>query len=293
VITAPNVVVRGLAINLFRFSGIRTFDGAEGARIEGNFIGTDATGTLDRGNAFSGLEIVNGGGHTIGGTTPGRRNIISGNDDEGIVLGGEGGNKVQGNLIGVQKDGTSPRGNAEEAIGIDASGNTIGGTQPGAANTIAFNADVGVLVNGSINTGNRILGNSMFANGELGIDLGNNGDTANDPLDRDTGPNNLQNKPVLTFAKVDDGTTMEGRLESAPSTKRKKKTFTIQFFSNPQDEDEGKTFLGQKTVQTNRRGKVSFTFHSRLSAGNNVTATATDSRGDTSEFSAPQGVARI
>lgn len=80
-------------------------------------------------------------------------------------------------------------------------------------------------------------------------------------------------------------TTIEGTLNSPPG-----KTFTIQFFSNPAPNaptgfGEGETFLGEKTVTTNDRGRVSFTFATSLTAGEFVTATATDSVGNTSEFS--------
>jgi hypothetical protein len=68
-----------------------------------------------------------------------------------------------------------------------------------------------------------------------------------------------------------------------------RKNFTIQFFSSPAADasgfGEGETFLGQKTVRTNDRGKVSFTFSSSLSAGEFVTATATDTSDNTSELS--------
>ncbi|MGH3086613.1 MAG: hypothetical protein ACRDSJ_04765, partial [Rubrobacteraceae bacterium] len=71
-------------------------------------------------------------------------------------------------------------------------------------------------------------------------------------------------------------------------------TFTVQFFSNPSGADEGKTFVGQKKVSTNSKGKVSFAFEPKqtIPAGRAMTATATDPGGDTSEFSAPRGVAR-
>jgi hypothetical protein len=295
VIDAPNVVVRGLAINLFRDDGIQTRDGAQGARIEGNFIGTDASGTVDRGNSFQGVEIFDGEKHIIGGTTPDKRNIISGNNKEGIALfafAGQGGHKVQGNLIGTSKDGTSPLGNSLEGIEINSSNNTVGGAVLGAANVIAFHGQEGVEVNGAPNTGNRILNNSIFSNGEEGIDLGNNGRTLNDPKDLDAGPNTLQNFPVLTSAeKASGGTiTIKGNLNSTP-----KKEFIVQFFANPQNEDEGKTFLGQKKVTTNLQGTVSFTFETTkpLSVGDRITATATDPGGNTSEFSDPLALAQV
>jgi hypothetical protein len=114
------------------------------------------------------------------------------------------------------------------------------------------------------------------------------GKTANDPGDIDAGANGLQNFPVLTSAKkTSTGTTIVGTLGSATS-----KTYQVQFFSNPSG-NEGKTFLGQKSVTTNSSGNVSFTFTTSkaISAGQTITATATDSAGNTSEFSAPKTVA--
>jgi len=288
-IDASNVVVRGLAINRLPADGISIFRG-EGVRIEGNFVGTDPSGAFDRGNDAG---VTTSGGATnaiIGGSTPDKRNLISGtNIGAAVQLGSGGNNKVQGNLIGVQKDGTSPLFNTGAGMIIRSANNVIGGTEPGEANTIANNFRVGVGVFGGTTIGNRILGNSVF-NNELGIDLGG-GDTGRkqDLKDPDKGENTLQNFPVLTSAVTNGGTTtIEGTLDSTPSTKKKKKTFTVQFFSNPQNEDGGKTFLGQKRVSTNQQGKASFSFETTTPLGQEdtqVSATATGPGGNTSEFS--------
>ena len=141
--------------------------------------------------------------------------------------------------------------------------------------------------------GNRILSNSIFSNVELGIDLlagGNRGPTANDTGDIDTGPNGLQNKPVLSSAKkvTRTKTVIEGGLNSTPS-----KTFAVQFFSNPTGTSEGKKLLGQKSVTTDAGGDVSFSFSTKkkVSLGQAIMATATGAEG-TSEFSAPKQVVR-
>ena len=284
-VSAPNVVVRGLAINRFTSNGINISPGT-GARIEGNFIGTDASGTLDRGNG-DGVDVNVGGKNIIGGTTPASRNLISGNNTKAVELDSQGDNRVQGNLIGVQKDGTSFMGGSQVGVEILTSNNIIGGTEPRAGNVIANSFGSGVFVLG---TGNRVSGNSIFGNGGLGIDLAGDGRTFNDPKDPDAGPNLRQNFPEITSAeKASSGTTtVKGTLDSTPSTRKKKKSFTIQFFRNPSTGDEGKTFLGQKKVTTNRQGKASFSFQTSrpISLGDRITATATGP-GGTSEFSDP------
>ena len=298
IIDASNVVVRGLAINRFLAHGINVVGGA-GTRIEGNFLGTDASGTLDRGNSASGVNIEFGSRQaTVGGTEPEARNLISGNNGFGVEIDGVGGNKVQGNLIGTQKNGTTIIGGAQAGVFTESPKNTIGGAEPEAGNVIAFNSGGGVEVADSSAsfsvTGNRVLSNSIFANGALGIDLNTNGRTANDPRDLDAGPNNLQNFPVLTSAVFDGTTIVKGTLESTPSTRKKKRAFTVQLFANPSaDRDEGKTFLGQKRVTTNRRGKASFTFVTDRVVTGMITATATGPGGNTSEFSDPLGVSSI
>ena len=291
-VEASDVVIRGLAINRFTRDIVieiapDTPDEAVGnARIEGNFIGTDPSGTIDQGNR-AGVDMFNSSNNTVGGDSPAARNILSGNDFAGVFIEGEssffGGpsdnNKVKGNLIGLGKDG------------VTALGNGSGPDIPG----------VGVL--GDAAKGNSILSNSIFASSRLGIDLGDNGPTANDgddpntpqlDPDADTGPNQLQNKPEVTSAKPTTKrvkgkkkrfTSISGTLNSNAS-----KTFTIQLFSNPPGTtDEGKTLIGQKSVKTDASGNASFDLavsRSKAPVGSAITATATnEATGDTSEFS--------
>ena len=310
--SATGSVVRGLVIN--RFTNGISIISANGVRIEGNFLGTDPSGTLDRGNGNSGVFYNNAVDSTIGGTVPAERNLISGNG-AGIGLGVFAFTaRIEGNLIGTGKDGISPLGNDANGVNISAGrtnpdpNNIVGGDTAAAANTIAFNGGDGVemdncsLVSQSgeffCGIGNSVSRNSIFSNGGLGIDLhgvrseGANGVTANDPGDADDendGPNNLQNFPVLLSARTGGETTIKGRLNSTPNT-----TFAVQFFSNPPGGNEGKKFIGQKSVTTGADGNVSFTFVSAtaVAAGRTITATATDPDGNTSEFSAPRGVVR-
>ena len=116
-------------------------------------------------------------------------------------------NLVEGNLIGTDITGKAPLGNEVNGVIVsnNASANTIGGTVSGAGNTIAFNVLAGVSVRSG--TGNSILSNSIYSNGQLGIVLV----TPSPP----PGPNNLQTAPVLTSA-VGGGTSsgIQGTLAS-------------------------------------------------------------------------------
>jgi hypothetical protein len=311
-IDASNVVVKGLVIDRF-LTGI-ALSGGTGHKIQGNFIGAEPSGTTADGNGF-GVVFSNTNDSTIGGTSPASRNLISGNFFSGVVAApGSSGNKIQGNLIGTARNGTADLGNAHYGVFISSAAssspinnNTIGDSDPSdgptnAANTIAFNTLGGVETSSS-SSGNRILSNSIFSNGGLGINLVGGtedpkGVTANDPKDPDTGANRLQNYPVLTSAFTQfNQTTIGGELNSTPSTRKKKRTFIIQFFSSPAADPsgfgEGQTFLGQTVVKTNREGNAPFGFApaQKVSEGQFITATATNkARGDTSESSEAERV---
>jgi hypothetical protein len=130
--------------------------------VQGNFIGTDGTGLLDRGNGQYGIIATNAGGILIGGTTPGARNVIAGNSNSGVFLQQaiSTGNVVQGNFIGVDALGTGDLGNSFIGVLIaEAPGNLIGGGEPGAGNVISGNDLIGVTVAGIGATGNVVQGN--------------------------------------------------------------------------------------------------------------------------------------
>jgi CSLREA domain-containing protein len=295
--TASDSVVRGLVINRFDGPGVQ-IDGNSNI-VEGNFIGTDASGTNALGNGggtarLGGGVFVDGDSNAIGSNLPSQRNLVSGNDDDGVTLEvSADANTVLGNLIGTKKDGKGNLGNEGDGLlVVGSTSNLIGPTDASGANTIAFNGGDGVrIVSFGLATGNRVLRNSIFSNAGLGIDLGGDGLTPNDPGDTDTGPNNLQNKPVLSSATTSSGgtTTVKGKLNSAPN-----KVFEIHLYSNPSG-NEGKKFLGVTNVATDASGNAAFTLSTAqtVAAGQRVTATATSVNGnvgDTSEFSAPKSV---
>lgn len=280
--------------NILASGGHGVFAVAAGTIIRGNRIGTDITGTVARPNAF-GVEITGSGAFvssaTLGGTGANEGNLISGNTSDAVRL-FLATATVQGNSIGVSSMG-SPLGNGGYGIFVDSGLATIGGTAAGAGNTIANNGDTGVQVRigfmGVRDTSEAtILGNSITNNALLGI---NNSApdvvTANDAGDGDSGPNDLQNFPVITSAAAAGGNvTVSGTLNSTANA-----AFRVELFSNQACDalgfGEGATYLGSVNVTTDGSGNGSFgpsVF--ALPAGQPViTATATNPAGHTSEFS--------
>ena len=313
-ITAGNTTVRGLVINRF-FAGVTlSGSGATGNLITGNFIGANTAGTAALLNPV-GLNITDGptnirvGTNGDGTNDAAERNLISGNG-VGIFVngGGTGGNVVAGNLIGTNAAGTAALANANGIVINDgAAGNRVGGSLTGEGNTIAFNTDDGIRVGDSGSTGNIVSANSIHSNGtaaqHLGIDLsGTDGVDVNIAGDADTGPNNLQNFPVLSSAtRVGATTTINGTLDSNANA-----TYRVEFFSNASCDvsgnGEGRTFLGFQNMTTDGAGAASInaTLAVATPEGEFITATATDvtlfdhdnnagtadiPRNDTSEFS--------
>jgi Calx-beta domain len=267
-----------------------------GVSVQGNFIGTDVTGSVALNNPGFGITVA-GENNLIGGTNAEARNVISGNG-VGIQIGGFitatiKNNLIQGNFIGTNAAGNSALPNQIKGIGLDdAANNTIGGVASGAGNLIAYNGGVGIGVGVSSSTGNAIRANSIFSNNTQGIDLGYNGLTANDQGDGDAGPNDLQNSPALTSVSSGvDGTLIQGTLNSTANT-----TFAIDFFSNSSCDSsgsgEGESYIGTANVTTDAAGDASFNlnFSVLLPSAKVVTATATNPSGSTSEFSSCFGV---
>src|SRR6266446_1848437 len=268
-IGARNIISGNTSTGVIIMSGDPT---ATANVIAGNYIGTNAAGTAAIGNGGSGVQIFGGGApigmNTIGGTIAGAGNLISGNGIDGITVVSASNAVIQGNSIGTDINGTGDLGNKGYGVSLStANDDLVGGTVAGAGNVIAFNGStsrssggVGVLAG----TGNSILGNSIFSNtgGDpafnnpgLGINLFSSGETGgvtpNDAGDADTGPNNLQNYPVLTTVSSSGGNTnITGTLNSVANT-----TYRIEFFANdaidPSGHGEGQIFLKSMDVTTN------------------------------------------
>jgi hypothetical protein len=252
--------------------------------ILGNYVGTDASGTVPLGNAGSGISLLSSN-NVVGGTVAGSGNLVSGNLGHGILIDGSSRNQVLINRIGTDASGTSPLGNGGDGLRIAGGSENIVGLLGGTGgSTIAFNAGAGIRV--SSGGANCLLANSVHSNGGLGIDLGADGVTPNDPGDGDTGANNLQNFPVLTSVSSGGGyTNIQGELNSTPES-----TFSLQFFASAQSDPtgygEGETYLGTTGVTTDAAGTALFavSFPGEVPLGYVVAATATDAMNNTSEF---------
>ncbi len=272
--------------------------------LRGNWIGVNAAGTAMLGNGRNGIFIVGGADNTVvGGAGTAEGNWIAGNAAVGVeVAGNASGTVIQGNRIGTDLAGSADWGQVQDGIWLlGATGTLVGGTVAGAANVIAFNGSggggatySGISVLGGPGIGNAILGNAIYGNVDLGINLGIQGVTPNDANDADTGPNNLQNFPVLTQATVTaTQITLAGSLNSTANS-----TFRIELFANNGGDasgfGEGQVFIGFVNVATDGAGNVGFStsLTAVVPVGRVISATATRSNAgytaftDTSEFAA-------
>jgi len=270
--------------------------GASGNTIEGNYIGLGADGLTPVPNYY-GVYFYDGAtNNTLGGTVAGAGNYISGNTSYDVLISdpGTSGNFVEGNFIGTDATGTNGiAGFINVELQNGATGNFIGGVNAGAGNVITAASFLGVVLYDAGTTNNSIRGNSIFGN-YMGIHLVGNEYypyvTPNDVGDADTGPNNLQNFPVLTNAfGYGTSTIVSGTLNSATNG-----SFLIDFYRNYQPDEniggygEGQFYLGTVSVTTDGSGNANFSLTNTSGnyAGQYIAATATDVSGNTSEFSA-------
>jgi len=229
--------------------------------IIGNYIGTGADGTGAIANGRRGIAIGYGAhNNTVGGLTSGEGNVISGNNSGGVEIdNGANNNGVTGNFIGTAANGFDALPNLVGVfIGSGAHHNVIGFFM-GNVNTIAHNTAYGVRVDGSTTHANTIIANSIHSNGDGGIAL------TNDANNKISPPQMLT--ALCTWAS---GTAPVG--------------YTVQLFSDY--EDEGRQFQGADVADGS--GEWTVLLPSGIFSYPNLTATATDTNGNTSEFSAPK-----
>ncbi len=308
---------------------------ANSISINGNYVGTDVTGNTPLTNApFTGLGQRDAiGMYGTMNSVSILSNVIGGFDEAAIESWGASGSGVtiQGNYLNVGADGSSDISTGTlsvdnsdySAVLMLANGNSftslvIGGTGAGegniitngpnvgayidnsnavtfAGNTVHSNVSHGVRINGTSSTSVSLLQNSIYSNGGVGIDLGTDGQTANDSGDSDTGPNNLLNFPVLN-GLYGDGTTSlryEFTLDAPANTEG----YRIEFFKtsvvNGTGYGDAETYIGAMDTGAHAGGSVdysgTFTSDIAVSPDDIITVTATSktgasSYGGTSEF---------
>jgi CSLREA domain-containing protein len=225
------------------------FGAASNVTIQGNFIGTDLTGTLDLGNgkgngsaidAVGGISLSNGANNNIiGGTAAGAANVIAFNRGAGVRL-------------GSANNGGTPAAGANNSI---------------RGNSIYLNNGLGISLSDGGGTKTSPL--------------------ANDTLDADTGANNRQNYPILSGVSESGGTiTVAGTLNSLANAQFNI-DFYVSENADPSGSGEGQIFVGTQSVTTDANGDATISYNYSNIAGKPFTsATATNTAtGDTSEFS--------
>jgi hypothetical protein len=278
VLSAGNSAVENLAINGFKGYGVE-LTGKGNNLLQGDYIGTDVTGTSALGNGSYGVFVSSSKQNTIGGSTAGSGNVISGNGLGGISISSGNNTSIYGNLIGTDVTGTVALANSGNGITIASGNNLVGDVVPGAANTIEFNSGAGVFV--SSGNGNIIRGNSIYGNTALGIDLTPSGVNTNV-----AGSN--QNCPVLQSATA-SGTSIivAGQINTQPNA-----NVNLDFYASPTADSsghgQGQIYVGSTTLLTDVNGNANFnvSLPGTAPAGYYVSATATAGNNDTSEFSA-------
>lgn len=276
------------------FSGIQVLHADSwNNQIGGNYVGLSTTGGVAVPNGRKGIYIWLAQETYIGDwydANPAKLYIAS-NVSDGIFLDNAVRTEIHHTVIGLNNGG-NPFPNGGDGIRID---NTAPGkiayTSNISNNVIAHNTGNGVTVTAAGGSGHRFSMNAIYGNGGLGIDLGNDGVTANDAGDADAGANDLQNYPVMTLAAIKDNYTLQlaGTLNSAPS-----RNFTVEIYVNqaadPSGYGEGQKFLCAVAVTTNASGNATFSTTCSnpedISTYTWVSALAIDeTNGSTSEFS--------
>lgn len=152
-----------------------------GTIVQGNYIGLNSAGTAAIPNVDGVVISVDSANNTVGGTTDGAGNVISGNSSGGVEVNSAGtGNVIQGNYLGTNAAGTAARGNTRGIWILGTNGTVVGGTTAEARNLISGNSNWGVLIQGAASSNNVVQGNyigtnalgtAAIPNGEDGVKL--------------------------------------------------------------------------------------------------------------------------
>ena len=228
---------------------------ATGVRIAGCFLGTDAAGTAARGNGASASRRRRRRTPSIGGAAPAARNLISGNALDGVVLGRRGaGTRVLGNLIGTDRTGAGPLGNGGDGVASSRRRRRHRRRpSPPQANVIAFNGGDGVAVVGDAPPATASCATRIFANGGLGIDLGDDGAPTPPPTTPATPtPARTPCRTRRCWRRAHDRGS-DDRRSRAGSQQHPERHLRPALLRQPGGGDEGKDFLGQLNVVHQRQ----------------------------------------
>lgn len=299
----------GIAVGTFN-TPFDVIDHPKNNKIQGNRIGVK-TGINEALPNNIGIKIKFSNNNIIGGDTANcipadgcdindYGNIIGGNNQQGIRLEGAfaANNSITYNYIGVAQDGTAI-GNGSHGVhlSLGAHNNTIG-----EGNTIGANGGSGIFIEDGVTPRtegtqssqmNRVVGNKIFGNVGLGIDIFPTGANPNDPGDGDEGPNRGQNYPVINNFSIDGGGNLIVSYQLDTDTANANYGFNgiyVQFFKsdvsgqgqnllntdywNANDQNSGTT----KTVNLGNASALG------IALTDLMTATATDADGNSSEF---------
>lgn len=276
-------------------TGVQIVSSSSNIEVMYNIIGLDVDGDTPLGNSGNGVNVDSSTTVTILGNT------ISRNSANGVRIGdGSTAVAVQMNNIGVGESGTGDLGNTANGVVVEDSGdNLIGSATESQGNIIRNNGGDGVLVtNPEAGTftayGNAIVGNSIYNNGDLGIDLAGDRSFATDVNDVDDGPNYQQNTVVNLVAQFLENGNLQ--LTGSLNTDISRPNYYLEFFVNNNCDGPGygegqDRISSQDLVLTDATTPFSYEISSAgVSVGQYVTATVTYNEitgglKDTSEFS--------
>jgi len=249
---ARNLISGNLTIGV-GISGL----GTTGNRVQGNFIGTDVSGSAGLANALVGVAIGDSAAkNTVGGTVAGARNLISGNNAIGVKITGAGTTKnlVQGNFIGTDRTGNADLGNGGDGVLIDsaAASNTVGGSVAAARNVISGNNANGVEITDAGTTNNVVAGNFIGSNAAGTAQLGN---TLNGVSIRAGAADNQVGGSVTAARNIISGNQLQGVLISDLGTN---------------DNEVGGNFIGTNAAGTAQLANKFEGILIRLGAAHNV-----------------------
>ena len=269
-------------------TGVGVFiDSAGGStNVQNNLIGLGPDGVSANGNNV-GVDIFNSPANTVEGC------FISNNATQGVLIAGPNaiGTRVRNNMIGTTSTGANAANGSEGVqITFGAATTTVGATQPGVIDgNVIYANGAAVWVTSSAGVRNSVLANHEMYSATLGlpVDLGGTGPTPNDALDGDSGPNDLQNYPVMLHAyRTPTAEWVEGTLDTVAGEE-----FRLDLYWSP----GGGTGRGNATYFSGvgTSGTTDVTGHAHFwvslpaaaypSVGR-ISGTATRTNGDTSEI---------